>query len=132
MKIRLITSFCRDEFNLDKKFSRTMWILLAVIYLWYIWVKVFKNGPSKICGRQPLKKLKWNLQIFLRLPFTNFTWSILEYFDPNDVTFLNHFTPLASFFTPESIRNPEVYRKSPVLWNGLKSLDRGIANLGLI
>ena len=21
-----------------------------------IWVKVFKNGPSKICGRQPLKK----------------------------------------------------------------------------
>ena len=32
------------------------------------WVKVFKNGPSKICGRQPLKK---------------FTWSILEYLDPN-------------------------------------------------
>ena len=23
-----------------------------------IWVKVFKNGPSKICGRQPLKNLK--------------------------------------------------------------------------
>ena len=23
------------------------------------WVKVFKNGPSKICGRQPLKYLKW-------------------------------------------------------------------------
>ena len=22
-------------------------------------VKVFKNGPSKICGRQPLKNLKW-------------------------------------------------------------------------
>ena len=21
----------------------------------FIWVKVFKNGPSKICGRQPLK-----------------------------------------------------------------------------
>ena len=31
-----------------------------------IWVKVFKNGPSKICGRQLLK---------------NFTWSILEYID---------------------------------------------------
>ena len=27
--------------------------------------KVFKNGPSKICGRQPLK---------------NFTWFIFEYF----------------------------------------------------
>ena len=31
------------------------------------WVKVFKNGPSKICERQPLK---------------NFTWSILKYLDP--------------------------------------------------
>ena len=34
-----------------------------------IWVKLFKNGPSKICGRQPLK---------------NFTWYILEYLDPYD------------------------------------------------
>ena len=32
------------------------------------WNKAFKNGPSKICGRQPLK---------------NFTWSILEYFVPD-------------------------------------------------
>ena len=25
-----------------------------------IWVKVFKNGPSKVvCGRQPLKNMKW-------------------------------------------------------------------------
>ena len=32
-------------------------------------VKVFKNGPRKICGRQLLK---------------NFTWSIHEYLDPND------------------------------------------------
>ena len=29
--------------------------------------KVFKNGPSEICGRQPLK---------------NFTWPILEYVVP--------------------------------------------------
>ena len=33
------------------------------------WDKIFKNGPSNICGRQPLK---------------NFTWSILEYFVSND------------------------------------------------
>ena len=33
----------------------------------HIWVKVLKNGPSKICERQPLK-------IFI--------WSILEYPDP--------------------------------------------------
>ena len=26
-----------------------------------IWVKVFKNGQSKILGRQALKNLKWNL-----------------------------------------------------------------------
>ena len=32
-----------------------------------MWDKVFKNGPSKICGRQPLK---------------NFTSPILEYFVP--------------------------------------------------
>ena len=25
----------------------------------YIWEKVFKNGPNKICGRQPLKYFKW-------------------------------------------------------------------------
>ena len=24
-----------------------------------IWVKVFKNEPSKICGKQPLKNVKW-------------------------------------------------------------------------
>ena len=33
----------------------------------YKWDKVFKNGLSKICGRQPLK---------------NFNWSTLEYFVP--------------------------------------------------
>ena len=27
----------------------------------HIWDKVFKNGPSKICGRQPLKNLKYGL-----------------------------------------------------------------------
>ena len=31
-----------------------------------IWVKVFKDETSKICGRQPLK---------------NFAWSFLEYLD---------------------------------------------------
>ena len=27
-------------------------------FRWLRWVQVFKNGPSKICGRQPLKNLK--------------------------------------------------------------------------
>ena len=26
---------------------------------WNKWGKVFKNGPNKTCGRQPLKNLKW-------------------------------------------------------------------------
>ena len=51
--------------------------------------KVFKNGPSKICGSQPLKNLKWfgllrkiiSLQTFYRLSSTNFTWPIFEYLD---------------------------------------------------
>ena len=32
--------------------------LSAGIGLTLKWDKVFKNGPSKICGRQPLKNLK--------------------------------------------------------------------------
>ena len=37
-----------------------------------IWVKVFKNGPSKICGRQPLKILSnmvWVRQTISHLKF---------------------------------------------------------------
>ena len=55
-----------------------------------IWGKVFKNRPSEIAGRQPLKKfevyglLKQTIapQNFLRLSSINFIWSILEYFIP--------------------------------------------------
>ena len=36
-----------------------------------IWVKVFKNGPSKICGRQPLKNLKITSD-FLKAVFHKF------------------------------------------------------------
>ena len=55
-----------------------------------IWDKVFKNEPSKICGRQPLKNLKGygvlNQTMSQRLSSTNFTWSILEYFVPFLIT----------------------------------------------
>ena len=37
----------------------------------FIWGKISKNGPSKICERQPLKNFKYGLSS------TNFTWSIL-------------------------------------------------------
>ena len=48
------------------------------------WDKVFKDGPSKFCGRKPFKKFKGHgllrqtisLQIFQRFSSTNYTWSI--------------------------------------------------------
>ena len=46
-----------------------------------LWGKVFKNRPSKICGRRPLKKLKWS-GLPRQTISTNSTWSILEYLDP--------------------------------------------------
>ena len=53
---------------------------MKIVDVWYEivnWVKVFKNGPGKICGRQSLKYLKWyglpkqtiSLQIFLKAVF---------------------------------------------------------------
>ena len=29
-----------------------------------IWLKVFKKGPSKICGKQPLKNSNLNFKLF--------------------------------------------------------------------
>ena len=51
-----------------------------------VWVKVFKNGPSKVCGRQPWKNLKRCGRPLQILHFiwssTNFTWFIFEHLDP--------------------------------------------------
>ena len=44
---------------------------------------MFKNGPSKICGRQPLRNL--NLKNFLKAVFHKFYLIILEYFVPNTI-----------------------------------------------
>ena len=50
----------------------------------YIWDEVFKNGPSKICGRQPLKHLSWSgvlrQTISLETVFQKFYLVYLEYF----------------------------------------------------
>ena len=53
----------------------------------YIWDKVFKNGPSKICKRQPLKNLKgYGLPKEDLTPskvvFNKFCCSIFEYLVP--------------------------------------------------
>ena len=44
-------------------------------------LKLFKNGPSEIFGRQPLKNLKGYGLLKHKMSSTNFTWSIREYFD---------------------------------------------------
>ena len=39
--------------QIEQVISRNIWNIKTII----IWNKIFENGPSKICGRQPLKKL---------------------------------------------------------------------------
>ena len=41
-----------------------------------MWDKVLKNGPSKICGRQPLKNFSRSIKICGRQPLKNFARSI--------------------------------------------------------
>ena len=51
--------FWTNHFTVVNKWS-DYWNFFYEVWLeWSIWVKVFKNVPSKICGRQPLKNLKW-------------------------------------------------------------------------
>ena len=69
-----------------------------------IWVQIFKSGPSKICGRQPLKNLKW--YGLIRQSSTDFTWSILKY--------LNSYIHSFNFFKK---RQPW---KTTNLWNLFK------------
>ena len=52
-------AFADDSSDAGKsKNIKTYWEMLQkLVNFMDIWVKVFKNGPSKICGRQPLKNL---------------------------------------------------------------------------
>ena len=53
-------------FNFPRNFSTDCQYFVGILYLFNIWDKVFKNGSSKICGRQPLKVLRgyglWSAQ----------------------------------------------------------------------
>ena len=42
---------------MDLNISNEKWIVSRSLS--NIWCKIFKNGPSKSCGRQSLKNLKW-------------------------------------------------------------------------
>ena len=86
------------EVSEEMHIARIDWkILYKSLWKWkgfniYKWDKVFKNGPREICGRQPLKNVKWyglpkadhNPSNLLRVPSTNFTWFIPKYFIAND------------------------------------------------
>ena len=39
------------------------------------WDKLFKNGPNEICGRQPLKNLKW-FELFIWSQSTFTCWKL--------------------------------------------------------
>ena len=83
MKINLV-DLILIQFSQSKKFIKLIYhkalrlsLITSVIIniKMFIWNKVFKNGPSNICGRQHLKNLKG-----FGLLWSN--GSILEYFVP--------------------------------------------------
>ena len=53
------------------------------------WVKVFKNGPSKICERQPLKKFKGCLTQIIIGPFLNTLNHIRWFLNIHNMQWLN-------------------------------------------
>ena len=114
-----------------------------------MWVKVFKNGPSNICGRQPLKNLKWygllhNFNIFKGClsqillgqflnTLTHIIHLLLQKPSPNLVDVILQyliFEPISchwSFFVP--LGNRDVfrgYRETPVVWNVVNCCKRHI------
>ena len=114
-----------------------------------MWVKVFKNGPSNICGRQPLKNLKWygllhNFNIFKGClsqillgqflnTLTRMIHLLLQKPSPNLVDVILQyliFEPISchwSFFVP--LGNRDVfrgYRETPVVWNVVNCCKRHI------
>ena len=67
----LNTALTRGQISIESIYRA--FVKLYCLYYWFwtciylqskrsplshTWVKVFKNGPSKICGRQPLKKIE--------------------------------------------------------------------------
>ena len=72
LKNDFILSYSQEFSRILRSNSFKEHLSMAVSNLVYNWDKVFKDGPSKICRRQPLK----------RLSSTTFkiAWSVLEYF----------------------------------------------------
>ena len=62
--------------------KRTFHICQSLIFYLYvntkIWDKVFKNAPSTICGRQPLKNFTWSILVYF-IPYRHFVISAIVY-----------------------------------------------------
>ena len=100
-----------------------------------LWDKVSKNRPSKIYGRQPLKiwrnlvcfKQTILLQIFWRLSSTNFTWSILEYFDPYTHKSQAHSEPCQT----SEVERKNFFAKRSILdvWHGSEYVSESVIRI---
>ena len=63
----------------------------------HIWVKAFKNGPSKIYGRHPLKNFPWPILEYLGLYFPRWEETKIEQHHPQTLTSLKCKTIYFSF-----------------------------------
>ena len=44
--------------SIQKNMQSSVWGSIKSVQNWVKWDKVFKSGPIKMCGRQPLKNVK--------------------------------------------------------------------------
>ena len=79
-----LRAFSRQRFL--QKFSSKLFVRIRNARFEMKWVKVFKDGPSKICGRPPLKSLK---RYGLPYPFKYFKGCVPQILL---IPFLNVFT----------------------------------------
>ena len=95
-----------------------------------IWVKVFKIGPSKICGRQPFKNLKSHFKFFKGClpqivpgPFLN-TLTHMEIGEFTASQNLKSFLLILMFYTILTLR-------IPIVEEGIKLIQKGSLDLQL-
>ena len=103
--------------------SRCLFSLVRIGTLSYNWDNVFKNGPSKYCGRQPLKSfissiLEYFVSVNVTLNFVErYNLLMHNWFkmvqricsDLGDGGKLTHLFPMFPFDLPENIRKHLVF-----------------------
>ena len=88
-----LLNYCKEVQSL--KFS--FWLVFAVHWfslkklMWHSFPlcnlrQCVQEWTNKICGRHPLKKIKWN-GLLKKMSSTNFTWSIFKYVVPFVILF---------------------------------------------